>query len=237
MNRFILVLALLFALPVYAETPEQLAADCLNIGTYAAQGDKFYKQHNYSKARELYKEQVAWSETCELDAAKIATAYNNVALTYIHEKDYLKARAWLSIRPEDKKSIYNLSLIKDKFPSDNASSPILPEGEYWSYVGKAVWNNIAIKKNNENYNIVFEGLYPGPMFVYYGPNLGEFSVSLAIKNNRAIYVMHDQDPSLDCVYNFSFARNYLSLNRISGDSCGFGQHVSAEGRYFKVVQY
>lgn len=173
MNRVILVSALLIALPASAETPEQLAADCLNISTYAAQGDKFYKQHNYGKAREQYEMQVAWSETCELDQAKIATAYNNVALTYIHEKDYLKARAWLSISPRDKKSIYNLSLIKDKLPLDN-TSPILLEGEYWSYVGKAMWNNIDIKKDNTNYKIVFDGLYPGPMFVYYGPNMVTF---------------------------------------------------------------
>jgi hypothetical protein len=49
----------------------------------------------------------------QLDEQKIALAYNNVALTYVHEGNYLKARAWLSILPNDKKSIFNLGKISD----------------------------------------------------------------------------------------------------------------------------
>lgn len=48
------------------------------------------------------------------DDSAIATAYNNVALTWIREGEWRKARAWLTLRPNDSKSIYNLKLIKDK---------------------------------------------------------------------------------------------------------------------------
>jgi hypothetical protein len=47
-------------------------------------------------------------ETCRLDDKFLATAYNNVALTLIRLGDYRKASAWLSIAPDDPKSIYNL---------------------------------------------------------------------------------------------------------------------------------
>lgn len=106
---------LLFIVPAYAHaeiTAEEAAANCLKISEYSAEGGRYYKLKLYAKAREQYERQVGWSESCRLDEDKIAMAYNNVALTYAREGNYLKARAWLSILPEDKKSIFNVGKLE-----------------------------------------------------------------------------------------------------------------------------
>ncbi|HWV15776.1 MAG TPA: hypothetical protein VN030_10110 [Cellvibrio sp.] len=235
MNRFSLLAVLFITVSAWADiSAQEAAADCAKIKVYAAEGDKFYKQKNYKKAREFYESQVGWSETCRLESEKMATAYNNVALTYIHEGAYLKAKAWLQIMPDDKKSIFNLGLIKDKLPAASLAAAASPSGEYWSYAGKSLWDTITINKENTKYAITFAGYYAGINALYFGPNMGEFSTLLSIENGHADYMMAEDDSHLDCVYHFSFARDSLALTRVSGDSCGFGQNVSAEGNYIKV---
>lgn len=233
-NQFYLLF--FFSLAAHAEiTDERIAADCLNVKTLAAQGDKYYKLGQYSKAREQYEQQAAWSESCDFDDAKIATAYNNVALTYIHENNYLKARAWLNILPNDKKSLFNLKKIKTNLDEALGKAAAAPQGEYWHYSGKSMWDVITIKKAGTKFSVNFEGLYAGLMAMYSGPNMGEFSTVLAIKNGRARYSMADEKESYgNCVYDFLISKDSLKVDLVSGDSCGFGHNVSAEGNYSKV---
>jgi hypothetical protein len=77
-----------------------------------------------------------------LDEDKIAMAYNNVALTYAREGNYLKARAWLSILPEDKKSIFNVGKLEGDIKKlvENMSAKL--EAQYWQYAGASLWNTI-----------------------------------------------------------------------------------------------
>lgn len=234
--KITLVYLLIFcSLTAHAEiSEEQIAADCLKVKSFATQGDKYYKLGQYSKAREQYEQQAAWSESCGFDEGKIATAYNNVALTYIHENNYLKARAWLSILPNDKKSIFNLNKIKNKL-DQTLEKTANPQGEYWHYSGKSMWDVITIKKAGTRFSVNFEGFYAGLMAMYSGPNMGEFSTVLAIKNGRARYSMADEKESYgNCVYDFLISKDSLKVDLVSGDSCGFGHNVSAEGHYSKV---
>ena len=113
---------LLAACSANAEISKQeMEADCNKIKRFAINGDKEFKLKQYTKAREEYESQVAWAESCESHEIKVATrygsttAYNNVALTYIHEGKFLKAKAWLDIAPNDKKSIFNQKKIKKKY--------------------------------------------------------------------------------------------------------------------------
>lgn len=95
-------------------TEQQIEADCAKIPVLASQGEQLYKTQKYVEARDAFEQQAAWSESGALDDNAIATADNNVALTWIREGEWRKARAWLMLRPNDNKSIYNLKLIKDK---------------------------------------------------------------------------------------------------------------------------
>jgi tetratricopeptide (TPR) repeat protein len=236
MKNIITLLALLVTSHALAEiSSEQAVTDCLKIKYFSVTGDKYYKQNQYSKAREQYEQQAAWSESCQLSEPEIATAYNNIAMTYIHENKYLKAKAWLEINPSDNKSIFNLNKFKKQINTAIKNKSGTPEGEYWQYAGKSLWNVFTINKKNEKYEFNFEGYYAGLMAMYYGPNMGSFSATLHINDSKAHYNMAEtNDADFDCAYNFSITDTMLIVEHESGTSCGFGHNVSAEGAYQKV---
>jgi tetratricopeptide (TPR) repeat protein len=232
----VLILLLTTSLFAQAEiSSEQAIADCLKVNEFSAKGEKYYKLKQYAKAREQYEQQVGWSESCQLGEQKIATAYNNVALTYLHEGDYLKARAWLSIFPGDKKSIFNLGKIDGNIKNSLEKLSGKSEGQYWQYAGKSLWSVITIKPQGQKYKFDFQGYYAGLMAMYYGPNMGEFSTVLEVNNGKAHYSMIEKDEDyLDCVYDFDIKKDMLAVERTAGSSCGFGHNVSAEGVYYRV---
>lgn len=235
MNIKILFLFLLITCPVNAEiTRQQEEADCNKVKNFAANGDKYYKLRQYTKARNEYEQQVAWSESCQLDDDKIESAYNNVALTYIHQKKLLMANAWLNIQPANKKSIFNQNRYNNQIEDAIKKASLTYEGRYWRYSGKSNWDEISIKKEKQKYRFDFYGFYNGLMSMYYGPNIGEFSTTLSIKNGKAHYIMSKEDDLLDCIYDFVLDKNILVVTLVSGHQCGYGHNVSADGTYFKI---
>lgn len=221
---------------IYAQvSSEQLEADCLNVKNIAAIGDKHYKLKEYDEAREQYESQVAWSEACRFSKEQLATAYNNVALTYVHQSKYLKAKAWLDLLPNDKKSLFNAQANALEIAKSVESAAKSWEGEYWRYVGQSLWNVITVKKEGGVYRFDFEGFYPGNKMVYYGPNFGDFSVLLTIEGGKAQYAREIDEELSDCVYDIDISHETLSMKRIEGSYCGYGLNVFAEGLYQKTA--
>lgn len=216
-----------------AITEEEMELNCLKVDKYATEGRRYYGLKQYPKARSQYELQVSWSESCQLDEDKIAMAYNNVALTYVHEGDILRAKAWLNILPNDKRSTFNLNIINNNIKTAVEELSSEPEGQYWKYSGAALWNSMIIKPHGRNYKIDFFGYYAGLMAMYGGPNSGEFSTVLEFKNGKAHYAMNDDNEG-DCQYDFDIDEELLTVTRVAGGSCGFGHNVSAEGIYYKV---
>lgn len=213
----------------YAIEEQQLKADCKKIPHYAATGQKAYQSADYDKARDAFMSQVGWSESCQLSRGALATAYNNVALTYIKQKDFLKARAWLLIDEHDKKSQYNLGLIKTEL--NNLYKNNSPAGEYWQYAGKGAWNTISVVPKDRQYQISFSGLYMGMMAMYYGPNMGEFATLSPIKDGKAVY--QDQEYGNGCLIEMRFKADHVDLDNKRHD-CGFGHNVYADGEFLRV---
>lgn len=216
----------------------ELAADCAKIPGYAKQGEQFYKAKNYPKAREAFEQQVAWQEQCdanvqEFDEDKLATAYNNVALTWIREGEYRKAQAWLSISPDNKKSAYNLALIKDKL--DALPKPTSPAGEYWQYAGRGIFQTFVLKpQGGDNWQADWEGAYFGLMAMYSGPNSGEFSEKVTLKEGKGAIVIKDFDRQCTISLAISPDGRKLEAKTDNNDNCGFGYNVSASGTYLRV---
>jgi hypothetical protein len=214
-------------------TEQQIEADCAKITTWASQGEQFYKAKNYAKARKAFEQQAAWSESCNLDDSAIATAYNNVALTLIREGEWRKARAWLMIKPNDSKSVYNLGLIKDKLAA--LPPPVSAAGEYWCYTGLATWKTLTMKTLPQpaHYQIDFQGYYFGLMGIYYGPNLGEFSEEVMLENNTSVVAIREGD-YIRCDISLTFSSEAIDVNTDTPMNCGFGMNVSADGHYLRV---
>lgn len=220
-------------------TEAQMAADCAKISDYAKQGEQFYKAKNYPKAREAFQQQAGWLEQCEWpkdnpDKALIATAYNNVALTWARQGEYRKALAWLQIMPEDKKSVYNLSRIQDKLQA--LPKPTSAAGEYWQYAGRGMWEVLTLKPEGKNtYLADWEGYYFGIMGMYYGPNLGEFTQNVTIKAGKGAIRIAEEGIS-ECTISLTLAPDAqsIALKTDAPANCGFGHNVGADGTYLRV---
>ncbi|MHB9327208.1 tetratricopeptide repeat protein [Phytobacter ursingii] len=215
------------------DSDKALAAECAKVPGYVQQGEAAYKARQYAKAQDAFVLQVAWGETCRLDDKFLATAYNNVALTLIRLGDYRKASAWLSIAPDDPKSIYNLGLIKDKLAA--LPVPASPAGVYWQYAGMGAWNTLTLKaeKTANFYKADFEGYYFGMMGLWSGPNMGEFSEPVQLKENKGVIALRDED-YIHCDISLAVVPNGLDLQTDQPEQCGFGHNVSASGHYMRV---
>lgn len=237
-STFSLLALMLIAFNCQAEITEaQIEADCAKISRYAKQGEAFYKAKNYPKAREAFEQQAAWQEQCDVgDQDRLATAYNNVALTWIRQGEYRKAQAWLAIMPDDKKSKYNLSLIQVKL--DALPKPSSLTGEYWRYARLSTFQILKLKLlKDDAYQADWEGVYFGLMGLYYGPNLGDFSEVVTLKNGEGDIVLSESDDAEPCILSLTQSSdgNGLTIKQ-SSDSrhCGFGHNVSADGEYLRV---
>jgi hypothetical protein len=156
-----------------------------------------------------------------------------VALTYLHEGQYLKGAAWLSILESDKKSVFNRNKYLTAIQKAERDLEGEVVGEYWKYAGGAIWDSVTVTKSGQNHHLVYEGYYVPPHFMYYGPNMGEFATNLKIQNSHAVYVQPGTDGG-DCTFEFRFDGSVLEIKKTSGTHCGFGHNVSAEGTYYRV---
>lgn len=247
----LLVGAMLMAIDSHASELQQQIADCKKINSYAQAGQKAYNAGQYSKARAAFEDQAAWSHSCQtlfqadqtgfaISDSAVATADNNVALTYIKQGDFLKAKAWLMINPKDKKSQYNFNLIKEPLAKLSASNMSqTPIGEYWQYAGNGAWNRLNVTPANKagtRYKISFFGLYMGLMSMYYGPNMGEFTTFSPIKNGRAVWTESAEEgiPNAEgCTVVVTFSADKVNLNTTQGQ-CGFGHNMDANGDFLRV---
>lgn len=232
-SLFLCALLLLCATARAEITEQQIEADCAKIPVLASQGEQLYKTQKYAKARDAFEQQAAWSESCALDDSAIATAYNNVALTWIREGEWRKARAWLMLRPNDSKSIYNLKLIKDK--QSALPPPVFAAGEYWRYAGRASWNVLSVKAlpTPSRYQVNFQGYWFGLMGIYFGPNIGELSATVTLENDKTIVALREGD-DIHCDISLAFSSETIDASTDTFVDCGFGANVRADGHYLRV---
>jgi len=233
-RRYGVCALMVFSFCAQAEVSDREYAEaCAKIPGYAHQGESAYQAKNYAKARDAFELQAMWSESCEYDNKALATAYNNIALTWIREKQYRKAQAWLNLLPRDPKSVYNLNLIKDKLAALPPSSS--PAGEYWQYAGGAAWNTLTLKagKSADRYQADFMGYYFGMTGALYGPNTGEFSAPLTLKDGKGVIALREAD-YIHCDIAVTATPDAIDLKTDNPQECGFGHNVDANGQYVRV---
>lgn len=229
----LLCIALFQSNTALAVDEPNIEADCKKIASYVKAGNELYAQKRYAQALEAFQQQVAWSESCQLTDSTIATAYNNVALTYIRMGEWLKAKAYLSLAPNDKKTQFNYSLIADQLKQLKDISN--PTGVYWQYAGRGQWSVVEVSPEGTRWRVQYHGLYMPIMGIYYGPNIGSFSALLDIHDHFAVYKQSEQkEPEYDgdCAISLKFSPQQVTLST-AGD-CGFGHNVIAEGEFMRV---
>ena len=216
---------------------KEIYEGCSKVKQYGLLGKKYYDQQQYSKALDQFKDQAAWSSFClannEVSGLKITErdveiANNNVGLTYVKLNKPQWAKAWFLRDEETKSSQFNLS----KLPAPKASDDL--SGTYVSRSGFGQWDTISIKKSNHQYEVEFEGYYFGLYGLIYGPNMGEFGITMPLSAKKAKFTYEDCKIDLNFAFNTKLGQ-HIQVAENSGESgCGFGHNVSAQGTYVKV---
>ncbi|WP_339022265.1 tetratricopeptide repeat protein [Aeromonas salmonicida] len=246
MNRInfkliLMVLTVYVSAPFFADAAE--SGDdvekemCAKLPAIIKKGNESYRAGEYAKARGYFTEQVSLSEGCgyaygKPDKASTITAYNNVALSYIKEGDKLKALAWLSLAPNDKKSKFNYGLLK------NMPVSVGPDmvGTYWEYAGFGSWNVASVEKQGSDYLISLNLLYFGLMGMAYGPNMGEISQVVTMKDDEGLIKLTGEEGN--CEISIKFIEKDHGILRVdtnlNKNECGFGHNVYAHGDFIRV---
>jgi hypothetical protein len=151
----------------------------------------------------------------------------------MRQGEWRKAQAWLTINPNDAKSIYNLGLIKEKLAALPKSDS--PAGEYWNYAGLATWETLIVKptEKKSDFQVDFQGYYFGMMALYYGPNIGEFSELVTLKNNKGVIALRESD-YIHCDISLTVTPEGIDASTDDPQNCGFGMYVRADGHYLRV---
>lgn len=215
---------------------QQIKTDCAKLDQYSQAGATAYQQGDMARAVEEYTAQVAWSEFCRLPAAALNTAYNNVALALIKSGEPLQANAWLSLAAGYPKTQVNRALIQPVLDRLQPALAATPMGVYWRYAGQGVWSTVTVMPDGPQWKITFNGYYMTAMGMYYGPNMGEFSVSQPINDGKAVYIQDADHGDTPCQVNMAFSPASLQMDTVSGD-CGFGMNVRASGTFLRVSLY
>ncbi|TKI05949.1 tetratricopeptide repeat protein [Martelella alba] len=215
---------------------QQIKTDCAKISQYARAGYAAYQQGDMAHAVDEYTAQVGWSEFCRLPTKALHTAYNNVALALIRSREPLQAKAWLSLAAGDAQTRTNEALIQPVLDRLQPALAATPMGVYWRYAGQGVWSTVTVLPDGDEWKITFNGYYMPAMGMYYGPNMGQFSVVGAIDDGKAVYSQRAGHGNSACRVNMAFTPDALQLNTVSGD-CGFGMNVHADGAFQRVSLY
>lgn len=221
-----------------AESGDDIAKEmCAKLPVVIKKGDESYKAGEYAKARDYFTEQVSLSEGCgyvygKPDQAATITAYNNVALSYIKQGEKLKALAWLSLAPNDKKSKFNYGLLKS-MPASVGPDMV---GTYWQYAGFGSWNVASVEKQGNDYLISLNLLYFGLMGLAYGPNIGDISQVVTMKDDEGLIKLTDEEGN--CEISIKFIEKDHGILRFdtnqNKNECGFGHNVYAYGDFIRV---
>ncbi|MNH11323.1 hypothetical protein D3C76_977530 [compost metagenome] len=210
---------------------------CAKLPAVIKKGNELYRVGEYNKARDYFTEQVSLSEGCgyaygKPDKTAIITAYNNVALSYIKEEDKLKALAWLSLAPNDKRSKFNYSLLK-KISASVGHDMV---GTYWGYAGLGSWNVASVEKHDDDYLISLNLLYFGLRGMAYGPNIGDISQVVTMKDGKGIIKLTGEEGNCEISIKFSDKDNGILEFDTNPDKseCGFGHNVYANGDFIRV---
>ncbi len=208
--------------------PCDSAASCNQLGTQA------FKRGDIPAAIQLFKLQVGYAEDAQ-DAKQSAAAYNNLALAYMRERDYLRASAWtrLALQADSKSQAAKHNLIGIQKGLAHHRWPTNIGGTYVQYAGRTQWNSLCVSKlQDKGFHFRLLAYRMGAAWRRYGPAaLGDLKGEATLTaEDDAQYKGAADFPT--CHIEMKFTPNGVTLEQ-QGD-CGFGHGVRAAGHYERI---
>ena len=236
----LIIIAILSTTDSYADNAldQELQQGCDKVRQYTQTGKQFYDQKQYHKAIQQFEKQATWMPFCQLDSEDtnrqitdrdVEIANNNVGLSYAKLGKPQWARVWFLRNEHSKTSQYNLKQLPPPKPLKDL------QGHYVKINSFGQWDDIMITKKNQQYQITYEGYYFGLRGLIYGPNIGNFEITMPVKAKYATYQYDDCQVQLQFSYDPHHGQKIdVQQNNHDSLSCGFGHNVDASGVFYHV---
>jgi hypothetical protein len=231
----LLTLGLEFAGPWRAEVPqnEPPVPKCTTPAECNARGAKALEAKRFAEADSFFDQELQMAEDGDKGSA-LLLALNNLAVSRIHQRDYLMARAWigqaLQADSANPAAIHNLRAVEAN--QRTFRWPPSPNGDYVQYVACGAWNRIRITDASPVHaKLAFSGLRTGahPCSDFM-PSTGELEGELHLRGRAALY--KENMESGPCQIDIVFHGGSLSVKQDGW--CDFGHGVHADGDYERV---
>lgn len=109
-------------------------------------------------------------------------------------------------------------------------------GTYWQYAGSGSWNVASVEKHGNDHLISLNLLYFGLRGWISGPNLGDISQVVRMRNGEGLIKLTGEDGNCEISIKYSDKDNgVLVIDTVPERSdCGFGHNVYAHGNFMRV---
>jgi hypothetical protein len=221
------------ALGIEAMQSEPSVPKCSNPAECNARGAKALAADGFAAADSFFLQELQLAEDSD-EASAVLLALNNLAVSRIHQRDYLMARAWihqaLQVDSANPAAIHNLRVVEAAQRSFRW--PSSPNGTYIQYLKCGLWNQIQISgASSTKATLAFSGLSPGVRACSdFAPSSGELEGQIHLKGKSAIY--NGDAETGPCRIEIAFNGGSLWAEQQGG--CGFGHGVYAYGKYERV---
>jgi tetratricopeptide (TPR) repeat protein len=232
-----------------AQEPCKTAAECNRQGTAAL------KQANFDRATAMFEAEIYHAEKAYENASQLANpqsrmyqaeaamvmAYNNLALTALQKKDYLRARVWARLAlqrlPSDDASLHNLATAEHGLAK--MSDAVSADGVYERYAGFGQWDTLCLRsEQNRSVKFALSALRVNSKFNEVGAAaMGSAGGLLKLADGRYEYRIDYADKP--CTLRFWPSSKFQAVvieQRGSSADCGFGASVYAQGEYLRTAQ-
>jgi hypothetical protein len=227
-----------FSLTVHAGAAPQTGTTsprvCNGIASCNLRGAEALRKGDNAAALGCFKAQVGYAEDAR-NVTQTLVAYNNMSVTYLSSRDYLRAAIWarlaLHTDPANKGARYNLKVVQEhmgahKWPADVS-------GAYVRYAGSAHWDSLCVAEaESQRVHARLLVFRMGEDWREYGPaSYGDLDCEAQLAANGHAQCRGDDDFP-ECSIPMKFGGGTVIL-RQEGD-CGFGYGVDATGTFERI---
>ncbi len=245
---FSLVTAACLSLPADSRTQTQDGPLCNTYARCNLLGTAALQHRRLDEAIQFFERQAALAERADIERQgksrdallhspyKLAiTAYNNLAVAYSYQHDYLQARAWalVALRWDRNNRAARFNLHNIERALVGWQWPQTPAGEYVQYAGRGTWESMIVEPSPPgNAHFCFSGLWWG---LGEGPSgIGDLTATVPLRDSQAEYISRDFTDN-QCSISMHFYRDKLEVKQTGNDSdCGFGHNVTANGTFQRI---
>jgi hypothetical protein len=215
---------------------DQSVPKCSTPADCNARGTKALEAKESAHADSFFDQELRLAEDSS-DVSAVVLALNNLAVSRMHQRDFLMAHAWIAqamqLDSANSATVHNLRVVEASQRSFRW--PSSPNATYLQYARCGAWSEIRITDaSSARAKFAFSGLRAGTHVCSdFMPSLGDLEGELILRGKFAVY--RSDVETQHCRIEIVFHGGSLSVQQQGG--CGFGHGVYAAGEFERVSKH